>query len=198
MGAVEIHYLFLFSLCVFVLPQSSLCWGPITGFSQQSERRQNRVESLGSTWSGSGRSGQDLEWFSSLFQTHSDLLLCRDGNCRLVQESCAAHAAWRWASAAHTLYCTWFSWLQCTNSTERKQLSRLCFHTSIRASEFLFLAVKLPFISVYKDTSSLSFPTGISSPCWLSLALDKPVCCGERADWGEGPHFCASVVPLLP
>lgn len=85
-------------------------------------------------------------------QSHSYLELCQGGNWGLVEESCAVHAAWRWASAAHMLYCTLFSWLQCTDSTERKQPPRLSFHTHIRTSESLFLVVMLPFISVYKDT----------------------------------------------
>lgn len=61
--------------------------------------------------------------------------------CSLEVGVCSPHAV---------LY--FISWLQCTDSTERKQLPRLSFHTHIRTSESLFLVVMLPFISVYKDT----------------------------------------------
>lgn len=73
-----------------------------------------------------------------------------------------------------------FSWLQCTNSTERKQPFRLCFHTHIKASKSLFLVVSCPLFQ--SSDNDLSFPSEIISSCWMSLALDKPLCCIERAD----------------
>lgn len=75
-----------------------------------------------------------------------------------------------------------FSWLQCTNSTERKQPFRLCFHTHIKASKSLFLVVSCPLFQ--SSDNDLSFPSEIISSCWMSLALDKPLCCIERADSG--------------
>lgn len=82
-----------------------------------------------------------------------------------MEESSVVHAAWRWASAAHVLYCTVFSWLQCTDSTDRKQPPRLCFHAHVRTSEAPFLAVTLSCISVYKDTFCVSFPPETSNVC---------------------------------
>lgn len=151
------HHLFLLPLCLSPAP------GPfVLRPSQQPLRavRRSRGEGLWPTCSGSEGSGRFGVQFplSCLPQGHSFLGLRQDGACGWVEGSHAVHVAWKWVSAAHVLCCTLFSWLQCTNSTGRKQLPRLCFHTRIRGFEALFVAVRLPLSSVYKD----AFPSVFS------------------------------------
>lgn len=143
----------------------ALCAEAILLASTGSQREENRlgITGLPDQWEPAGF---EIGLCTPIFPPSLASLVsrvCQAGNCGLVEESCIVHAAWRWASAAHGLYCPVFAWLQCTDSTDRKQPPRLCFHTHVRTSEAPFLAVTLPCISVYKDTSCLSFPPETSN-----------------------------------
>lgn len=159
MGRGEIPPSFPASSLPVTCPRA-ICAEAFSAASPGSPEERSRGEGLWPTCSGSEGSGRFGVQFplSCLPQGHSFLGLRQDGACGWVEGSHAVHVAWKWVSAAHVLCCTLFSWLQCTNSTGRKQLPRLCFHTRIRGFEALFVAVRLPLSSVYKD----AFPSVFS------------------------------------
>lgn len=182
----EIPHLFLFSLCLLVLPQGSWCSGLLSGFCWLSGRRENRVEGLWSTWCGSEGAGRVWNGFPESFISRpvsgrelwiGGGLICSPQG--LEVGVCSPHAV-----------LNLFSWLQCTNSTERKQPPRLFSHSHtgfwipVSCSQ-----VALSF-SLQRHMSCLSFPSEISSPFWRSLALYKPLHCTERAGWSMGPSDC--------
>lgn len=136
-------FVFASGSCLKALGAQAFCLA--SAGSQREERTEWRVSGLPNL-AVKGRAG-----FGMVFQSHSYLELCQDGDCGLVEDSYAVHEAWRWASAAHMLYWTYFLGSSAQIPQRENNLPG-CFHTHIRASESLFLAVRLAFLSVYKDT----------------------------------------------
>lgn len=183
-------FVFASGSCLKALGAQAFCL--VSAGSQREERTEWTVSGLPDL-AVKGRAG-----FGMVFQSHSYLELCQDGNCGLVEDSYAVHEAWRWASVCspHAVL-NLFSWLQCTNSTETKQSPGLFSHSHtgfwipVSCSQ-----VGLSF-SLQRHMSCLSFSSEISSSCWRSLALDKPLHCTERAGWTTGPSDCTCGVASL-
>lgn len=98
----------------------------------------------------------------------------------------------------HTLYCTYCLGSNVQIPQRKNNLPALFPHSH----DSFWIPVSCSQVALYfilqRHTSCLPFLSETSSPCGMTLALDWPLCCIERAGRSEGPQDCANVVLLLP